>query len=286
MMLTGWDMGHATIKVVLMEDGVCLAAASRPHSGNPGRIAEWLWKHLTECTGLFPSDMDWCAATGCFVHHTPRLDGVFPMAAALARGASWLCPDVHRVVDLGEETALCVDFEKGGRTLHSIAPLLAVTGVGKILGMMPDDKKQASPPGNTAPKNLPHPAILRHPYAVMETGEEQASPEKSPVLLHARAIELWLRSLAGENCTTELIRELGESLYRSLPSPAHKKFLLSGSLALSPPVRDLLTTCLPCLLIPEAPFTGALGAALLAHENAGQGLYGPLPPAMLAQAAL
>ena len=250
MMLSGWDMGHAVVKAVLMQDTTCLASALCPHSGNPGGAAEQLWKQLTECTGLFPSDMDWNAATGIFASQAPRLDGSFPMAAALARGTAWLCPDVRRVVDIGHQTALCVDFEKGGRILHTLAPLPEFEGIGAILGLM-----------TTLPPSSPSQPCAEAPPKSQKTSQ-----------LRIRAIDAWIRSLGGENHTQELIRDLAVCLKRSLPFPSHKSFLLAGSLALTPAFQEMRSQRGPCLLRRESPFTAALGAALLSRENAGQGI--------------
>lgn len=204
--------------------------------------------------------MDWSAATGPFAMQAPRLDGVVPMAAALARGAAWLHPATDRVVNLGDQTALCVDFGEGGRKVHALTTLPDLEGVGRILGFLEKAGSSADP----APQKRP------------------ALPALTPLRL--RILHIWIQSLSGEDGTEALAGEIHAGFRRILPPPAHKPLLLSGGVF--PFTGSAFSAYGSHLFIPdEAPFVAALGAALLAGENAGENLSGLISRQALLQHA-
>ena len=132
----GIDVGSTASKCVILKNGKDIISKSLIDVGagtsGPARAIEDV---LTSC-GLTHEDMDFTLATG---YGRNSLDGIahaqMSELSCHARGATFLFPDVHTVIDIGGQDVKCMHIENGALVNFQMNDKCAA-GTGRFLDVM------------------------------------------------------------------------------------------------------------------------------------------------------
>ncbi len=109
MITAGIDVGAKTIKVVLLEDGRNLAQRIAAAGFDTGSAIEQLWAEVLAAAGGIRREAVACVvATGAGRREVAGADDLVTEVGAAAKGACFLFPTAHTVIDVGAEEGRAV----------------------------------------------------------------------------------------------------------------------------------------------------------------------------------
>ena len=107
----GIDVGSASSKAVILEDGKRVAASAVIQSGTgtsgPGRVMELVFDGLD----ISQKDMDYIVATGYGRFAVPFANKQMSEITCHAKGIHHLIPDARTIIDIGGQDAKAIRYE-------------------------------------------------------------------------------------------------------------------------------------------------------------------------------
>ncbi|MFH1091579.1 MAG: acyl-CoA dehydratase activase [Pseudomonadota bacterium] len=138
MIRAGIDAGASRTKVVIVRGGEVLAeTAVLAGLSDVGRTARQALSQACEQAGIALGEVDVSAATGFGRRHLEFVSRQFTEGVCLARGVSWLWPEVGTVLDVGFQKSLAVTCDRG-RPLKMKSNDRCASGSGRFLEMVAD----------------------------------------------------------------------------------------------------------------------------------------------------
>ena len=251
----GIDVGSTASKCVIMKDGQEIVAKSLVPVGTgtsgPARaIAEVL-----DNAKMTREQMDFVLATG---YGRNSLDGLADLQmselSCHAKGATYLFPDVHTVVDIGGQDVKVIEIENG-MMKNFVMNDKCAAGTGRFLDVMASilrldvDDLDAEAAKAAAPAAISSTCTV---FAESEVISQLANGVKRPDLVAGicRSVASRVAALARRAGVTEQV-------------------CLSGGVARNDAVRQALSDELnvPVSVDPLAQYFGAIGAALWAYKQ-------------------
>ena len=254
----GIDVGSASSKAVILEDGKRVAASAVIQSGTgtsgPGRVMELVFDGLD----ISQKDMDYIVATGYGRFAVPFANKQMSEITCHAKGIHQLIPDARTIIDIGGQDAKAIRLDHKGNILKFVMNDKCAAGTGRFLDVMSRVLEIGLQEMGDAHFKADCPANVSSTCTVFAESEvisqlsKGVSKENIAAGVH--------RSIASKACS--LVYRVG----------MEEKVVMCGGVAQDKGVVDAIEQELKKkILVADNPqTTGALGAALIAFELAGK----------------
>jgi predicted CoA-substrate-specific enzyme activase len=136
MYVAGCDVGSLSAKAVIMRDGDIIASEvifSKPDPAESG--SEVMDKALAHA-GLKQADIAYCVGTGYGRKSIGFANAVESEINCHGKGAQWLMPKVHMVIDIGGQDAKAIRLDDSGNVLRFAYNDRCASGTGRFLEVM------------------------------------------------------------------------------------------------------------------------------------------------------
>lgn len=258
MLVAGIDIGAKNVHAVLLRDGAVLARAAVPSGFDHEESAERGLNEAVAAGGVRREDIERVAATGAGRRALTLAVQQPTEIAADAKGAAHLYPGARTIVDVGADEARAIRLAESGKVVDFAINEKCAAGAGafveamsRALEMPLDDFAEASL-GSTE-------TIPMNAQCTVFAESEVVS------LIHANTppadIAKAVHDAMASRVST-MVRRVG------IEDPV----VLGGGAALNVGFVAALSTALGGVdihVLPDAEYVGALGAALIAAEAAG-----------------
>jgi len=251
----GIDLGSMGTKVVLF-DGLVLDRLMVPTGWNPRETGEHALREIAARNGMDLSDTSGIVLTGYGRNSLRGIGHSVTEITCHAAGSAYLYPGAETVLDIGGQDSKAIALGKGGIVTEFLMNDKCAAGTGRFLQVMTALLEMDLDDLSRLPEDLPP-----QPISSMCT----VFAESEVVSLLARGVDKrslalgLLDSVAGRACS--MLQKLGGS------GPV----AFTGGVSRSRNLIRLLEKKLgrPVVSSFEAPFAGAIGAALIAGNSRG-----------------
>ena len=259
MYVAGCDVGSLSAKAIIMKNGDVLASHvifARPEPGDSAR--EVMEKALAKA-GLTQSDIAYCVGTGYGRNSIPFANAVESEIICHGKGAQWLMPEVHMVIDIGGQDAKAIRLDDSGNVIRFAYNDRCASGTGRFLEVMS---------GAMGIK--------------LEDMGEISSKSKNPLSISNQCVvfaETEIISLINTgNNLSDIVAGLHKSLAHRVAALARgielsSEITMTGGVAKNSGMLAALEEALGVKLrkmATDPQIIGALGAALIARQAAGK----------------
>jgi predicted CoA-substrate-specific enzyme activase len=255
----GIDIGHETVKVVLLEEKRILGQAGFIIAGEVEAAARTAFETLLDRQGMKPQQVDRILATGVgrekvAFAHTHRTEMLCHVV-----GAHWFFPKARTVIDLGAEGSRILNCDDRGNLTNFLLNDKCASGAGIFLetvaGMLELPLDQIGPASLRSLKKVE----LTTTCAVFAESEIVAE-------IHRGSAREDILAGVHESIVAKVI---GNSNRIAL----EPELVLTGGVAKNEGIVETFRRKLQLeIKVPQCPETsGALGAALLARNSSGRG---------------
>lgn len=260
MLVAGVDVGAATAKTAIVEDGKLLAHAVMPTGDYVGQAAYDVTVTALEKCGHTMDDLDFVCSTGYARRVVEFADKAISEIICHARGVHATCPDVRTIIDIGGQDSKVINVRDDGTVGDFIMNDKCAAGTGRFLEVMADVLKltidEMGPVSLTSknPSNISSTCTIFAETEVVSLRADKTPKEDMVAGIHrAVARRVWIMG-----------RNVG---YRD-------QIAFTGGVAKNIGVVHYMEEMLHTeILIPQPPqIMGALGAALLASTSIGRQL--------------
>ncbi|MBU2488572.1 MAG: 2-hydroxyglutaryl-CoA dehydratase [Proteobacteria bacterium] len=260
MIVLGVDVGSLTAKAVCMKDGKILSQALIRAVTRPSESARQVIAQTLSAAGLSLEDVAYSVGTGYGRKQIPDVTETESEITCHGRGAFYANPGVRTVVDIGGQDAKALRLDADGNVERYSYNDKCASGTGRFLEVMADaldvplDKLGELSATSSRAVRISNQCVVFAETEVITLVNQGAEPADIVRGLH--------HALA--NRVAALAKSVGVT-----PSVA-----FSGGVAKNAGVVLALSEALGCELVPldgvDPQFCGALGAALIAMDRAGE----------------
>lgn len=252
----GVDVGSASSKVVILEDGSRIVAAEVVQVGTgtsgPQRVLEAAY----EKTGLKLEDMDKVVATGYGRFSFSEADKQISEISCHAKGIYHLVPTARTIIDIGGQDAKAIRLDNKGGVRQFFMNDKCAAGTGRFLDVMA--------------------RVLEIKLEEMEDYDSRATEPASisstcTVFAESEVISQLSKGVAKENIIAGVHQSVASKacglVYRG---GVEEDIVMGGGVAKNAGVVRAISKELKksVIVAPNPQTTGALGAALFAYEEA------------------
>lgn len=257
MITAGIDVGHETVKVVLLEEERILGQAGFIIAGEVEAAAGIAFKTLLDRQGIRPEQVDRILATGVGREKVAFAHGHRTEMLCQVVGAHWSFPKVRTVIDLGAEGSRILSCDAKGNLTNFLLNDKCASGAGIFLETVAGMLK--------LPLDQIGPASLRSMKRVELT-------TTCAVFAESEIVAEIHRGSARE----DILAGVHESIVAKVIGNSNRiglepEVVLTGGVAKNVGIVETFRRKLPLeIKVPQCPETsGALGAALLAVNSGG-----------------
>ncbi len=130
----GLDLGSGSTKGILLEDGrKVLAEVHLPTRGQPAAVGREVVERLVEQANVLPGEVSYLCTTGFGRYAYPERNLQVSDITASARGAVFLAPGTHHVVDIGAQSSRAIAVNDAGRVLRFKMNEKCAAGAGRFV---------------------------------------------------------------------------------------------------------------------------------------------------------
>lgn len=257
MITAGIDAGSRALKALLLDSasGRVLARGQRDQGIRQDALAAEVLAGLLAQAGMGRDDLGKVVATGYARNVIRQADAAITEITCHARGVAHASPGARTVVEIGGQDSKVIHLDGGGRVRDFAMNDRCAAGTGRFLEMLAVRLEVELEKLGALAAQAQSPAAISSMCVVFaETeiiGLLAGGAEPADIVAGVqRAVAHRVASLAG----------------RELPEPV----VFTGGVALVGGMSDALAEALSCPVnvAPDAQYTGALGAAILAAERA------------------
>ena len=255
----GLDIGSLETKIVLLSNSKLIDFRTERSTHNFKKVGTKLFKDILDKNNFKKSDV-FIMSTGYGRNTIDIADDRITEITAHARGAQYFYPDVHSVIDIGgQDSKAIVISQKTGNVIDFQMNDKCAAGTGRFLEVMAHALEiPIQDMGSLALKS-------NNPASISST---------CTVFAESEVISLFARGESKIN----IAAGIHKSIARRVAGMAKRigvepKLVFCGGVAKNIAVRKYLEMELGFeIVVPELPqLTGAIGAALIAQENAKRG---------------
>jgi predicted CoA-substrate-specific enzyme activase len=254
--IAGVDVGSLSTKAVIMKNNKILSWALLPTGTDGTEAARRVINSALKDKGLSIGELEYTVATGYGRFNVPFAQSNVTEISCHARGANWLCPQVHTILDMGGQDCKAIRCDEKGRVLDFALNEKCAAGTGRYLERVaatleiPLDRI-----GPLSLQTVEGPVSIRNSCAVFAQNDILVSLRegKHPNDILAGAHE------AISSRIQDLLAKVGVA----------EVLTISGGIAKNVGVVKRLEEKLgvKAFLPPEPQIVGALGAAIFAGEK-------------------
>jgi predicted CoA-substrate-specific enzyme activase len=255
MYTAGVDVGAITAKAAIFDDGELLATALILAGYDRAAAALQVLEQALAQAGLTREQVSSLVATGYGRVQVPGADRTVTEITCHARGAHYLCPDVHTVIDIGGQDSKGIAVGPGGKVLDFVMNDKCAAGTGRFLEVMAHALEVDLADFGTLALSAPHRAKISSTCTVFAESE---------VITH----------LATGTPRPEIIAGIHEAIAARVATmvgriPVRDSVVLTGGVGRNAGVARMLEERLGhTVFVPEqAQLAGAIGAALIAQQS-------------------
>lgn len=259
MMVAGCDVGSLTTKAVAMNDDGILGYEIAPSKTDVVQSAGETMNRLLKKLNLSYQDIDYCVSTGYGRRLIPFADGNLSEMTCHGKGAKWLVPTTHTIIDGGGQDSKAILVNNNGRLRDFRINEKCAAGTGRALELMAESLGVGVSELGPLALQSSNPATLHKPCCLM------AQIEIRHLLLEGK--NTW--DIAAAICDYVAVRL--RSLLRNLD--IKKDIVFTGGVAKNIGVVACLERALGTEFVhlPRDPqLVGAIGAAVHAADRARQ----------------
>jgi predicted CoA-substrate-specific enzyme activase len=256
MYVAGCDVGSMSSKAVIMRDNNVVASTVIFSKPDPADSAREVMDMALSHAGCTRSDIACCVGTGYGRKSIDFANAVESEITCHGKGAQWLMPSVHMVIDIGGQDAKAIRLDDSGNVMRFAYNDRCASGTGRFLEIM------AGALG----------------VSIQDMGDLSLTA-KNPVAISNQCVvfaETEIISLinAGKNLA-DIISGLHKSLAHRVAALAKgvelsKEVTMTGGVAKNKGMFTALEAALGVAITPmektDPQIIGALGAALLARQ--------------------
>ncbi len=255
----GVDIGSASSKALIIEDGRVLARAVIPTGAESAAGAERVMDLALQQAGLTLGDMSYVVSTGYGRVIVPFADEEVTELSCHARGAHHIFPGARTVLDMGGQDCKAIRCDEQGRLGDFAMNDKCAAGTGRFLELMADVLQ--IPLKQIGPLSLEATSEVR----ISNTCAVFAKSEVAALVRQGRDRR---EILAGLH---DAIAARVHTLLRKVR--VEPDFVIAGGIGMNIGVVKRLEARvgLPALVPPEPQIIGALGAALFAADRLAEG---------------
>ncbi len=133
MIVGGCDIGSTTGKAVVMKDGEIIASTITPSTTKPEETARIAMDEALKQAGLSSiEDLDYIVGTGYGRLKVAFAKENISEISCHARGAHWMSPTVHTVVDIGGQDCKVMSIDDKGKVVEFVMNDRCAAGTGKF----------------------------------------------------------------------------------------------------------------------------------------------------------
>lgn len=136
MLTLGIDVGSASSKAVILEDGKKVVASSVFQVGTGSSGPERVIKDVFEKTGLSYDDMAKIVATGYGRYSFEKADKQISEISCHAKGIYFLVPTARTLIDIGGQDAKAIRLDSKGNVVQFFMNDKCAAGTGRFLDVM------------------------------------------------------------------------------------------------------------------------------------------------------
>ncbi len=136
MAYAGCDLGIATAKAVIVEDGQVMAAEVLPYTNLPGQAADDVIQRALDKAGMAPEKIDCCLSTGFGKEAVPRTDGIIPDTICILRAVGELDQTIKTVIDAGAGSLSAFTIDPAGKVSETTIQDKCAEGNGLFIELM------------------------------------------------------------------------------------------------------------------------------------------------------
>lgn len=255
MYVLGIDIGSASSKAVILEDGRKIVADAVVQSGTgtsgPGRVTETIFK----LSGLNQSDIARTVATGYGRFTFDGADRQVSEISAHAKGVHYIFPGARTILDIGGQDVKAIAVNEKGSVDDFFMNDKCAAGTGRFIEVM----------AGILELNVNEMAAWdeksRHPVSVSSTCTVFAESEVISLLSQKKAKEDIIRGVHES--------VVGRSMGLLMRTPMAEDFVMTGGVAKNAGVVNALKRELnkPVYVTEKPQITGAIGAAFYAWQD-------------------
>jgi predicted CoA-substrate-specific enzyme activase len=255
MVVCGLDIGAATTKAVLLNDGKILSYAVLPTGQSVNLATDKVLDEVTKKLGLGSRDFARVVTTGYGRHAVPFADRAVSEIICHAKGANFLLPSARTVIDIGGQDSKIIALDGDGNVTNFVMNDKCAAGTGRFIEVM----------ANVLEVPLEDMGALslssRKPCMISST---------CTVFAESEVVSLRAKGESRENLIAGIHKGVASrtiTMGRSVGF--HKDVAFTGGVAKNVGVKQFLEIAIGSqIIVPEEPqIIGALGAALLAREE-------------------
>ncbi|MFO8049563.1 MAG: acyl-CoA dehydratase activase [Desulfosudaceae bacterium] len=259
MITAGCDVGSLTAKAVLMENGNILGFDIIRARTRPSESAREVLDQVSAKIGISIDDIGYTIGTGYGKDHISLADTTKSEISCHAKGAWWSRPSVRTIIDIGGQDAKAIRVDDNGNVVRYIYNDKCAAGTGRFLEVM----------AGALDVSLTDMGDL----SAKATSKIRISNQ---CVIFAETEVVSLINEGREAC--DIIRGLHHAMANRVASLAksievHEEVVMTGGVAKNNGMFQALSEGLGVTLQPlniDPQINGALGAALLAAEEAGE----------------
>ncbi|MFO7951958.1 MAG: acyl-CoA dehydratase activase [Bacillota bacterium] len=257
MPVAGIDIGSLTAEVVLLEGNKILHSTILPTGANSRKAAEKAMNEALESAGLALSDLEYVIATGYGRISIDFANKRITEITCHGRGAHYLNRDIRTVIDIGGQDSKVISLNEKGRALDFTMNDKCAAGTGRFLEVMAQALE----------------VELEELACISAQAKNSVSiSSMCTVFAESEVVSLIAQGLPKEDIAHGLHQSIAERTAGMVNRVGLlKPVMITGGVAKNAAVVKALEEKLKTeIFVPVEPqIAGALGAALLAGEEAG-----------------
>jgi predicted CoA-substrate-specific enzyme activase len=258
MITAGIDMGAKTIKVVLLEDGKKIRGKAKELGGTDTKAAgEKAFNAALFQAGLKMGDIRHITSTGAGAAGAPYAQDKVTEVGADARGAVFVHPAARTVIDIGAEEGKTLRCDEHGKVIDFAVNEKCAAGAGSFMESMA--------------RALEVKLEDLGPLALKSSGSIPMNAQCA-VFAESEVVTLVHQKHSKEDIAKAVHDAIGDRITSMVRKVGFEPdVVLIGGVSKNPAFVETLKRMLQTdvLVLEDPEFVGALGAAIVAAENAG-----------------
>ncbi len=257
----GIDVGSLSAQAVILENGSIRAYTSMPVKNNPLDSATTVLFMALEMAGLEKGDLSFTVSTG-YGREQIQKEGLSQAnvseISAHGKGAHWLLPAVHTVIDIGGQDAKVIRVDQAGELVDFVMNDKCAAGTGRFLEVM------ARTLGVTLEELGPLSFKAHNPIELST---------RCSIYCETEVLHYMQRGVDSADIAASVNRTMAERVLALVRRVGvDKEVTMTGGVAKNVAVRKELERLVGARLVEydvDSQIVGALGAALIAKEQGG-----------------
>jgi len=255
MLTMGIDIGSASSKVVILEDGVKIVSAEVIQLGTGSSGPKKVLDQALTNAGLTLEDIDRVVATGYGRFNVEEADKQISEISCHAKGIAFLVPTARTIIDIGGQDAKAIKLDDKGNVKQFFMNDKCAAGTGRFLDVMARVLEVELSEMQEYDSKATEPATVSSTCTVF--AESEVISQLSKGVDKANIIAGVHQSVASKACGLANRGGLEDDV------------VMCGGVARNAGVVRAITRQLnrPVIVAPNPQITGALGAAIFAYEQ-------------------